>query len=48
MTVVIEIRDDAGNVEGTVEIPLVDVQGFLDQLPDGWVGEELDGLEYQD
>lgn len=48
MTVVIEITDDSGAVEGIVEIPLVDVQDFLDQLPDGWEGQRLDGLEDDD
>ena len=48
MTVVIEITDDSGAVQETLEIPLVDVQDFLDQLPDGWVGDRIDGLEDDD
>jgi len=45
MTVVIEIADDSGAIERTIEIPLVDVQDFLDQLPDGWQHEVVTGLE---
>ncbi len=48
MTVVIAITDQEGVVEGTIEVPLLEVQEFFDTLPDCWVTEVVTGLDNPD